>query len=187
MERRDNQNLAGRRAGGLHARTIEILDQRGIADRFFASGQIGQVAGFNMIRLDISDFPAPHPYGLALTQNHFERILSIWVDELGVPIYRGREVEAFAQDATGVDVRLNDDTSLRAAYIVGCDGGRSVIGQSAGMEFSGWEATMSWLLAEVEMTESPKFGFHKDSFGVHAIGPLENGHTMGVVLTERQV
>jgi 3-(3-hydroxy-phenyl)propionate hydroxylase len=93
-ERRVSQELAGSRAGGLHSRTIEVLDQRGIADRFLSQGQIAQVAGFAWIRLDISDFPSRHPYGLALRQNHIERILAGWADELAVPIYRGREVTA---------------------------------------------------------------------------------------------
>src|SRR3954447_26205090 len=97
VERRTSQALPGSRAGGLHSRTIEIFDQRGIADRFLAEGQVAQVAGFAGVRLDISDFPTRHPYGLGLWQNHIERILADWVDELPVTIYRGREVTGFAQ------------------------------------------------------------------------------------------
>src|SRR5947208_15693639 len=108
VERRAGQELAGSRAGGLQSRTIEIFDQRGIADRFLAEGQVAQVNGFAWIRLDISDFPTRHPYGLALWQNHIERILAGWVGELAVPIYRGREVTGFAQDDTGVTVELSD-------------------------------------------------------------------------------
>src|SRR5579883_3440650 len=96
VERRASQDLIGSRAGGLHARTIEVLDQRGIADRFLAQGQKAQVAGFAWIRLDISDFPTRHPYGLALRQNHIERILAGWIGELGVPIYRERAATGFA-------------------------------------------------------------------------------------------
>src|SRR5262245_48887476 len=114
VERRASQDLIGARAGGLHARTIEVLDQRGIADRFLAQGQVAQVAGFAWIRLDISDFPTRHPYGLALWQNHIERILADWVGEIPVTFYRGREVTGFAQDDTGVDVELSDGASLRA-------------------------------------------------------------------------
>src|SRR6185436_10031130 len=175
------------RAGGLHARTIEVLDQRGIADRFLSRGQAMQIVGFNMIRLDMSDFPTRHPYGLALTQNHIERILAEWVGELAVPIHRAREVTGFAQDDTGVDVALSDGQSLRAKYVVGCDGGRSLIRKAAGIEFPGWDATTSWLIAEVEMAEEPKLGFHHDAVGTHAMGRKENGHTVGVVLVERQV
>src|SRR5215831_2297839 len=108
VERRTSQDLMGSRAGGLHARTIEVLDQRGIADRFLSRGYEAQVAGFAWIRLDISDFPTRHPYGLALRQNHIEHILADWAGELGVPIYREREVTGFVQDDTGVQVELVD-------------------------------------------------------------------------------
>ena len=77
VERRSSQELDGSRSGGLHARTIEVLDQRGIADRFLAEGQAVQVQAFAGIPLDISDFPTRHPNGLALWQKHFERILSL--------------------------------------------------------------------------------------------------------------
>src|SRR5438132_423320 len=136
VERRAGPDFAGSRAGGLHSRSIEILDQRGIADRFLSEGQVAQVAGFSMIPLDISDFPTRHNYGLGLWQNHIERILAGWVEELAVPIYRGREVTGFAQDDTGVDVELSDGLSprsLRAQYLVGCDGGRSLIRKAAGI------------------------------------------------------
>src|SRR5205807_2222268 len=152
VERRATQDLPGSRAGGLHARTIEVLDQRGIADRFLSQGRVAQVAGFAGVPLDISDFPTRHPYGLALWQNHIERILAGWVDELKVPIYREREVTGFAQDSTGVDVELSNGESLRAAYLVGCDGGRSVVRKAAGVAFPGSDPTVSFLIAEVEMT-----------------------------------
>jgi 3-(3-hydroxy-phenyl)propionate hydroxylase len=70
VERRASQDLVGSRAGGLHSRTIEVLDQRGIADRFLSQGRVAQVVRFNMIPLDISDFPTRHNYGLGLWQNH---------------------------------------------------------------------------------------------------------------------
>src|SRR5450432_4519328 len=132
VERRESQDLAGSRAGGLHSRTIEVLDQRGIAERFLSQGKVMQVAGFAMNPLDISDFPTRHNYGLALWQDRIERILATWVDELAVPIYRGREVTGFAQDDSGVDVALADGRSMRAQYLVGCDGGRSLIRKKAG-------------------------------------------------------
>src|SRR5215471_16447959 len=139
VERRANQELAGSRAGGLHSRTIEVLDQRGIADRFLAQGKVAQVAGFSLIPVDISDFPTRHNYGLGLWQNHIERILAEWVDELKVRIYRGREATRIAQDARGVDVELSNGEALRARYLVGCDGGRSLIRKAAGIEFLGWD------------------------------------------------
>jgi 3-(3-hydroxy-phenyl)propionate hydroxylase len=157
VERRVSQDLAGSRAGGLHARTIEVLDQRGIADRFLSQGQVAQVAGFSGIPLDISDFPTRHNYGLALWQNRFKEILAGWVGELGVPIYRGREVTGFARDDAGVDVELYDGQSLRADFLVGCDGGRSLIRRAAGIEFPGWDPSVSSLVAEVEMSEEPEW------------------------------
>jgi 2-polyprenyl-6-methoxyphenol hydroxylase-like FAD-dependent oxidoreductase len=173
VERRASQDLPGARAGGLHSRTIEVLDQRGIADRFLSQGQVAQVQSFGGSRLDISDFPTRHPYGLGLWQNHIERILAGWVGELGVPIYRGRDVTGFAQDDTGVDVALSDAQSLRAEYLVGCDGGRSLVRTEAGIEFPGWDPTTSALIAEAEMAEEPELGTRRDARGIHSIGRLE--------------
>jgi 3-(3-hydroxy-phenyl)propionate hydroxylase len=186
VERRAGPELVGSRAGGLHARTIEVLDQRGIADRFLSQGQTYQSVRFHMIPLDISDFPTRHNYVLGLGQIHIERILAEWVGELAVPVYRGREVTGFTQDETGVDIALSDGRSLRAAYLVGCDGGRSVIRKAAGIAFPGWDPTTSWLIAEVETEEEPKWGFHQDALGIHAIGKAENGGAR-IVLTERQI
>jgi 2-polyprenyl-6-methoxyphenol hydroxylase-like FAD-dependent oxidoreductase len=147
--------------------------------------------------LDISDFPTRHNYGLGLWQKHIERILAGWVDELAVTIRRGREVTGFTQDDDGVDVRLADGAPMRAAYLVGCDGGRSVVRKAAGIEFSGWDPTMSALLAEVEVTEQPVFGIRQDELGTHSFGRVEyeirDGEVVyadegpvGVMVTERQ-
>ncbi len=198
VERRASQDLAGSRAGGLQSRTLEVLDQRGIADRFLSEGQIAQVAGFGSVRLDISDFPTRHPFGLGLWQNHIERILAGWVGELAVPIHYGIEVTGFAQDDAGVDVELSDGRSLRAQYLVGCDGGRSLVRKAAGIEFPGWDATTSALIAQVEMTEEPALGIRRDAAGQHALGKVEyeirdgevvykEGGTVGVMLTEPSV
>ncbi|AEH88530.1 FAD-dependent monooxygenase [Mesorhizobium opportunistum] len=187
VERRPTQHLIGLRAGGLHARTIEVLDQRGIADRFLSQGQCFPTVGFHMIRLDISDFPSLHNHLLALRQNHIERILADWVGELEVPIYRGQEVTGFAQDDDGVDLDLSGGRRVRAQYLVGCDGGRSTIRKAAGIEFAGWDPTMSWMIAEVEMSREPPLGFRSDACGIHAIGKIEEGGRVGVVLTERQL
>jgi 2-polyprenyl-6-methoxyphenol hydroxylase-like FAD-dependent oxidoreductase len=184
VERRADQKLAGSRSGGLHARTIEVLDQRGIADRFLSEGTVAQVAGFAGIPLDISDFPTRHPYGLALGQNHIERILAGWVDELAVPFYRTRDVTGLAQHDAGVDVELSDGTSLRAQYLVGCDGGRSVVRKAAGIAFPGWDPSTSFLIAEVELAEEPKWGLHHDAIGRHAFRKLE-GKLVGVLVTEK--
>jgi 2-polyprenyl-6-methoxyphenol hydroxylase-like FAD-dependent oxidoreductase len=170
VERRESQALAGSRAGGLHARTIEVFDQRGIAERFLAEGQVAQVAGFAGVTLDLGDVPTRHPYGLGLWQNHIERILAAWVRELGVPVLHGSEVAGFAQDDAGVDVSLADGRTLRTAYLVGCDGGRSTVRKAAGIDFPGWDPTTSAIIAEVEMTEAPRLGMHRDALGTHALG-----------------
>jgi 3-(3-hydroxy-phenyl)propionate hydroxylase len=187
VERRENQDLAGTRAGGLHSRTIEVLDQRGVADRFLSQGQVMQVAGFALIPLDISDFPTRHPYGLALPQNQIERILAAWVEELSVPIYRGREVTDVAQDEAGIDVELTGGDSLRAQYLVGCDGGRSVIRKKAGIDFPGWDPSVSYLIAEVDMTGEPAWGMRVGEKGTYGLGKLEDGKRVRVVLVEPSV
>ena len=122
VERRPSFELESPRSRGLHARTIEVLDQRGVVDRFLAEGTAMQVQAFAGVPLDISDFPTRHNYGMALRQSDFERIMSGWIEELEVRILREREVTGFAQDDDGVDVALSDGTSLRAQYLVGCDG-----------------------------------------------------------------
>jgi 3-(3-hydroxy-phenyl)propionate hydroxylase len=187
VERRESQDLAGLRAGGLHSRTIEVLDQRGVADRFLSQGQVMQVAGFALIPLDISDFPTRHNYGLALTQNHIERILAAWVEELSVPIYRGREVTGFAQDDTGVDVELSSGPSLRAKYLVGCDGGRSLIRKKASIDFAGWDPSISYLIAEGETTEEPAWGMRPGEKGINGLAKLDDGKRVRVVLIEPHV
>ncbi|HYO50021.1 MAG TPA: FAD-dependent monooxygenase [Chloroflexia bacterium] len=198
VERRASQALAGSRAGGLLSRTIEVLDQRGIADRFLSEGQKAQVHGFAGTTFDISDFPTRHNYGLGLWQNHIERILAGWVGELRVPIYYGIEVTGFSQDDTGVVVALSEGQSMRAQYLVGCDGGRSLIRKAAGIEFPGWDPTTSSLIAQVEMAEEPELGIRRDARGMHALGKVEyeirdgkvvykEGGTVGVMLTEPHV
>jgi 2-polyprenyl-6-methoxyphenol hydroxylase-like FAD-dependent oxidoreductase len=205
VERRSTQDLDGSRSGGLHSRTIEVLDQRGIADRFLAEGQATQVQAFAGVPLTISDFPTRHPYGLALWQKHFERILAGWVDELGVPIIRQRQVTGFVQDDSGVEVELggdgrsdggppdgawsdgarpdegrSDGGRLGADYLVGCDGGRSVVRRVAGIEFAGWDPTTSWLIAEVEVDQEPEYGLRPGG----GIGRTEEGGPVRIVLTE---
>ena len=187
VEQRAGQDLVGSRAGGLHARTIEVLDQRGIADRFLSQGQVAQIAGFAWIPLDIGDSPTRHPYGLALWQNRIERLLAGWVGELGVPIHYGREVTGFAQDAAGVDVALSDGRSLRADYLVGCDGGRSPIRKAAGIAFPGWEPSTSHLIAEVEVAEEPEWGTRRDALGIHGLSRLEDGGAVRVMVTEQRL
>lgn len=185
LERRASPELESSRAGGLHARTIEIFDQRGIAERFLAEGKAGQVGGFAGVTLDLGDLPTRHPYGLALWQRHIERILGEWAREIGVVVQRGREVTGFTQDEGGVDVQLADGSSLRARYLVGCDGGRSLVRKLAGIDFPGWEASAGSIIAEVEMRGEPPFGIRHDALGVNALGPLEGGRVRVVVRDAR--
>jgi 3-(3-hydroxy-phenyl)propionate hydroxylase len=188
VERRPNQDLESVRGGGLHSRTIEVLDQRGVADRFLSQGTVMQTAGFALIHpLDISDFPIRHNYGLALTQNQSEPIFAAWVEELAVPIYRPLEVTGFSQDDTGVEVELSDGRSLRAKYLVGCDGGRSLIRKQANIDFPGWAASISYLIAEGEMTEEPAWGLRPNEGGTNALGKLDDGKRVRILLNEPPV
>jgi 2-polyprenyl-6-methoxyphenol hydroxylase-like FAD-dependent oxidoreductase len=183
VERRTDQDVDGSRAGGLLSRTIEVLDQRGIADRFVSQGQVHPVQGFAGGMLDISDFPTRHNYILALWQSRFEPILADWVGELGVPILRGREVVSFAQNSSGVDVQLSDDTSLRTEYLVGCDGARSLVRKAAGIDFVGSDPSRSWIIAEVAMAEEPKFGLREGG----GIGRAADEGLVRVALTEQHL
>ncbi|WP_082566129.1 FAD-dependent monooxygenase [Arthrobacter sp. Soil782] len=187
IERRPTSELVGSRAGGFHSRTIEILDQRGIADRFLAEGQPVQAAFFGTTVLDMSDFPTRHPYTLGLWQNHIERILAGWIEELGVPVHSGLEVTGFVQDDDGVDVHLSDGRQMRAQYLIGADGGRSAVRKVAGIDFPGWDATRSSLIAEVEVTEETPSGMRIDEVGVHGLHLMEDGRTTRVVVTENQL
>ncbi len=187
VERRTTADLVGTRARGFHSRTIEIFDQRGIADRFLAEGKTAQGLSFANTPLDIGGLPSRHPYTLGLGQSSIELILLGWVQELGVPVRRGLEVTGFAQDAAGVDVQLADGEPLRTAYLVGADGGRSVIRRRAGIDFVGAEATRSYLIAEVEVTEKTPTGMRLDDVGIHAMNVMEDGRTVGLVVTEQQI
>src|SRR3954469_13574587 len=170
LERRSTSDLVGSRARGFHARTIEILDQRGIVDRFLAEGRTAQALSFGGTSLDVSGFPSRHPYTLGLGQSRIEQVLLAWVEgDLGVRVRRGLEVTGFAQDDAGVDVHVAEGEPLRTAYLVGADGGRSVVRRAAGIDFVGAEATRSHLIAEVAVTEVIPIGIRLDDVGVHAM------------------
>jgi 2-polyprenyl-6-methoxyphenol hydroxylase-like FAD-dependent oxidoreductase len=186
VERRPDHAVAGSRAGGFHARTIETLDQRGVADRFLAEGEPVQVFTLGTAKLDMGDFPSRHPYTLSLFQREIERIMGDWIAELPVRVRHRNAVLGFDQDEDAVRVHLADGEPLRAQYLVGCDGGRSLIRKAAGIAFPGCEATKSNLIAEVEMAQEPELGIRYDERGVNGIGRLEDGRTLRVVLTERE-
>lgn len=187
VERRMNQDLDGSRAGGLLPRTIELLDQRGIADRFVSLGQQHPVVLFSGTVLDASDLPSRHPYWLALWQAEIERLLAEWVAELGVPIYRGSEVTGFAQDDQGVDVELGDASRLRSRYLIGCDGGRSRVRKAAGIDFLGWDADISYLIFEADKRDEPAWGIRHNLKGTVALGMLDGGRRVRGVLTEAEL
>ena len=188
VERRPDQELDGSRAGGLHSRTLEVLDQRGVADRFVAEGQRHPSVGYAGIRLDIGDLPTRHNYLLALWQRDFERILAGWVlDELGVRILRERAVTGLRSSGTEVEVELSDETSLRAQYLVGCDGGRSLVRKAAGIDFPGLDPSASWMIAQVEMRDEPEIGVRPEGGGIGPVNRVEGGGPFGVVLKDPHV
>jgi len=186
VEKRSQRERTQPGALGLHARIIDIFDQRGIADRFLSAGKPAQVIGFAGVKLDISAFPTRHPYGLALAQKHSDRILLDWAEELGVPILRGVGVSDFNEDETGVAVTLDDGRVLRSRFVVGCDGGRSFVRKHAGIGFPGFDPTISHLLAEAELAIQPPYGLGRDEIGTHAFSPAENGK-VGIVVTEKAI
>jgi 3-(3-hydroxy-phenyl)propionate hydroxylase len=187
LERRPNQELDGSRAGGLHSRAIELLDQRGAADRFLAEGNKVQIAWLGETKLDLSDFPTSHPYGLGLWQKHIERIMAEWINDLGAEVRYGTDVSGFAQDEAGVSVSLGDGSTVRAQFLVGRDGGRSAIRKRAGIDFPGAEATKSTLVAEAQMAGDPEFGIHRGPLGVGGIGPMEGEDPLRIVVPEGQL
>ena len=182
IERRPTTALESPRARGLHSRTLEVLDQRGIADRFVAAGTPAQVQAFAGTPLDIGDFPTRYPHGLALTQSDFEQIMAGWIDELGVRVLRDRTVTGYVDHSDHVEITCADGAVLRAEYLVGCDGGRSVIRRSAGIEFTGWDPTVCWIHTEVEVDERPPYGLR----GGGGVGPADGGR-VGVTLAEPDV
>jgi 3-(3-hydroxy-phenyl)propionate hydroxylase len=184
VERRGDQSVDGSRAGGLHSRTLEVLDQRGVAERFVAAGQLHRFLGYGGTVLSLADFPTRHPHMLALWQGDIERILADWVlGDLGVQILRAREVVGVAQDASGVDVEVSDGSTLRAAYLVGCDGGRSTVRKAAGIDFPGLDPSTSWMIAQVDL-DGPVLGLRPEGGGIGPVDRVNGGNPYGVVLKE---
>jgi 3-(3-hydroxy-phenyl)propionate hydroxylase len=186
LERRPDQELDGSRAGGLHSRAVELLDQRGVAGRFLAAGHPTQVVSFGGSPLDLGDLPTRHPYTLALPQKHIERLMAEWIWDLGVTMRYDQEVVGFTQDADGVEVTLADGTAVRARYLVGCDGGRSLVRKGAGIDFPGAKATKSTLIAEAQMVD-PQLGVHTGPLGTGGIGPIEGGPALRIVVPEARL
>ncbi|MDN3028472.1 FAD-dependent monooxygenase [Streptomyces sp. S.PB5] len=147
------------RAGGIHSRTLEVLDQRGVLDRFLAEGELQPVGHFSGLYLDFDESESRHPYPLMILQSAIERLLEEWAGELGVRVRRSAGVRGLDQDADGVTVELDTapaPETLRARYLVGCDGGRSTVRKLAGIGFPGTEATMTALIGDVELPDLPE-------------------------------
>jgi rifampicin monooxygenase len=146
------------RSLGLHARSIEVMDQRGLLERFLALGQRypigGSFAGIKKPQPDRLD--TAHPYLLGIPQTVTDRLLTEHATELGAEIRRGCELVGLSQDEDGVTAELADGTQLRSRYLVGCDGGRSTVRKLLGVGFPGEPATVEWLLGEVELTAPPE-------------------------------
>ncbi|NUQ87215.1 MAG: hypothetical protein HOQ43_01940 [Glycomyces artemisiae] len=176
LERDTAPRTVESRAGGLHARTLEVLDQRGLADRFLASGQRRPGAHYAGLPLDLSDLPTRYPFLLFLLQSEVERLLAERAVETGAVILRGTELTGFAQDEDGVTVDLADGSRLRADYLVGCDGGRSTVRRLARIGFPGTPATMTAMLGDVHLTDPPERDVFQErrehgSFSVLRFGP----------------
>ncbi|GAA0353075.1 rifampin monooxygenase [Streptomyces blastmyceticus] len=145
------------RGRGLHARSVELMDQRGLLDRFLAVSEKFRVGGF--FGGIMKDWPerldTAHPYGLSTLQPVTERLLNEHALELGAEIRRGCDVVGLSQDEDGVTVELGDGTRLRSRYLVGCDGARSAVRKGLGVGFPGVPAKVETLLGDMEMTEDP--------------------------------
>ena len=177
---RDPEPAKVARAQGLHARSIEILDQRGLAERFLRLGTQHPVGGFfaGIIKAAPESLDTTHPYVLAIPQTVTERLLTEHALDLGVDLRRGSEVVGISQDEGSVTVRLNNGAALGSQYLAACDGGRSSVRKLLGIGFPGEPARREWLLGEVSLTADPETlsavvaevrTLHKD-FGAIALG-----------------
>jgi 2-polyprenyl-6-methoxyphenol hydroxylase-like FAD-dependent oxidoreductase len=146
------------RAGGIHARTMELLDQRGLLAPLLERGRVIQAGHFGGLRMSFGDFPTRFPYMLGLVQSEIERELDARARDAGAPVHWGSPVVGLAQDGTGVEVELGGEhpRRVRAAYLVGCDGGRSAVRKLAGIGFPGTESTVLGMLADVQLADPPE-------------------------------
>src|SRR3954471_10870228 len=136
------------RAGGIHARTMEVLDQRGLLEPFLAEGRPIQGGHFAGLRLDFSAFDTRYPFVLAIVQRRIERLLEERALALGVRLRRSVTVTGLRQQAASVIVETTAGI-FETAYLVGCDGGRSAVRNLTGIDFPGTAATMTALLGDV--------------------------------------
>ncbi|WP_407555209.1 rifampin monooxygenase [Streptomyces sp. Pv4-95] len=146
------------RSLGLHARSIEVMDQRGLLERFLAAGKQYPVASlFAGITKTAPDrLDTAHPYILGIPQTVTDRLLAEHAAEVGVEIRRGCELVGLSQDAHGVTAELADGTELRSRYLVGCDGGRSTVRKLLRVGFPGEPAKVETLLGEMKVAVPPE-------------------------------
>ncbi|WP_405563839.1 rifampin monooxygenase [Streptomyces phaeochromogenes] len=144
------------RALGLHARSVEVMDQRGLLERFLALGKQYPVGGFfaGITKPSPDRLDTAHPYVLGIPQPVTDRLLTEHATELGVDVRRGCELVGLSQDDQGVTAELADGTQLRSRWLVGCDGGRSTVRKLLGVGFPGEPARAETLLGEMEVTAS---------------------------------
>ncbi|WP_063043056.1 FAD-dependent monooxygenase [Nocardia pseudovaccinii] len=167
------------RAGGIHARTMEMLDQRGLLDELLPLGRVMQAGHFGGLPLDFSDFHTRYPFMLAILQSVIERELDRHATELGAVVQWDSPVAGFHQDAAGVEVEIGgpNPRRIRAAYLVGCDGGRSAVRKLAGIDYVGTDATVTGMLADVELADPPAQPFfgHRAGAGDFSAVQFEPG------------
>ncbi|MBW8798215.1 MAG: FAD-dependent monooxygenase [Streptomyces sp.] len=156
VERREGESRLTR-AFAVHARTMEQLDARGLADDLLLTGLRNPVLQF--LRIDLSHLPTRYPHVLVTPQYNTERLLLARALDHGVHIMRAHEVTGLQQDPTGVDVTMKTPAGtehrLRANYVVGADGRNSCVRQSLGLPFPGRSAVRSMMLADVRMADPP--------------------------------
>ncbi|MFD0772425.1 rifampin monooxygenase [Streptomonospora algeriensis] len=146
------------RALGLHVRSIEVMSQRGLLERFLAHGKQYPVGGFfaGIAKPAPERLDTAHPYVLGIPQPVTDRLLAERATELGAEFRRGCELVGLSQDDHGVTAELADGTRLRSRYLVGCDGGRSTVRKLLGVGFPGEPSRVETLLGEMEVAVPPE-------------------------------
>ncbi|WFU80245.1 FAD-dependent monooxygenase [Bradyrhizobium sp. CIAT3101] len=187
VERRPNQDVEGSRASGLHPRAIELLDQRGIADRFLPLGNKHYAVALAGMVLEARDRPTRHNYTLGLWQEKIERGLADWISELAVTLYRGCEMASFVETGEHVEVQLTDGRRLGSSYLAGCDGGRSLVRKTASIGFPGSEPQASYLIFEADIADEPPLGIRYGDRGLYALGWLDGGPRVRGIVTEQRI
>ncbi|MEV6967978.1 FAD-dependent monooxygenase [Hamadaea sp. NPDC051192] len=183
LERLPEARTVESRAGGLHVRTMETLDQRGILEPFLEGGRRRPGVHFAGIPLDLSAVATRHPFLLVITQSEVERILAEHAAQSGAQIRRGAELASFTQDDSGVTVELTDGSRVRADYLVGCDGGRSTVRRVAHIGFPGTPATMTAMLGDVHLADPPAHDIFQERRAQGSFSVLSSGSGWHRVIT----